>query len=321
MHSFDLMEMWRSMAPLAKLVNILLAICSVYSLWVIVDRAIVLRSVKKKSVNFMLQLQGQLKSRNLDGAMQLAMHVSDSPVARLVREALIEYLEGLDAMRALPPHETGDFDLIDAVTRVIDRTKEREVSDLKKGLGGLASISSAAPFIGLFGTVVGIINAFQSMAQSGQGGLGAVSAGISEALFTTAVGLMVAIPAVMLFNYYSTVIERFVVDINGVSGELVSFMIREELSAPLHQQQQQQHHSPHPHAHPSHSHQPHAQHLAPHQGHLSQPPQPVAPSHGHGGHHGSQPPHQSPQGPQHQGPHQGQGARPSLAYQMGYHRR
>jgi biopolymer transport protein ExbB/TolQ len=315
MHSFDLMEMWRSMAPLAKLVNILLAICSVYSLWVIVDRAIVLRSVKKKSVNFMLQLQGQLKSRNLDGAMQLAMHVSDSPVARLVREALIEYLEGLDAMRALPPHETGDFDLIDAVTRVIDRTKEREVSDLKKGLGGLASISSAAPFIGLFGTVVGIINAFQSMAQSGQGGLGAVSAGISEALFTTAVGLMVAIPAVMLFNYYSTVIERFVVDINGVSGELVSFMIREELSAPMHQQPQQ-HHSPHPHApHPSHSHpsshQQHAPHHA-HQGHLSQPPQPVAPSHGapphQGGHHGSQPP-------------QGQGARPSLAYQMGYHRR
>ena len=118
-------------------------------------------------------------------------------------------------------------DLVDAVNRAIDRVKEREVATMKKGLGGLASISSAAPFIGLFGTVIGIINAFRSMAASGQGGLGSVSAGIAEALFTTAVGLAVAIPAVMAFNYFTNTVEAFVVDMNDVSSELISYVLRE----------------------------------------------------------------------------------------------
>jgi len=94
-------------------------------------------------------------------------------------------------------------------------------------LGGLASISSAAPFIGLFGTVVGIINAFRAMAATGQGGLGAVSAGIAEALFTTAAGLLVAIPAVMSFNYFTNIIESFVVEMNEVSSEVLSFVLKE----------------------------------------------------------------------------------------------
>jgi biopolymer transport protein ExbB/TolQ len=98
---------------------------------------------------------------------------------------------------------------------------------MKKGLGGLGTISSGAPFIGLFGTVVGIINAFRSMAASGQGGLGAVSAGISEALVTTAAGLLVAIPAVMAYNYFTNTNEQFVVDMNDVSSELISYVLRE----------------------------------------------------------------------------------------------
>ena len=101
------------------------------------------------------------------------------------------------------------------------------VGVLLRGLGGLASIATAAPFIGLFGTVIGIINAFRSMAATGAGGLGAVSAGISEALFTTATGLLVAIPAVMMFNYFTNSIEAFVVDMNDVSSELLSYVLRE----------------------------------------------------------------------------------------------
>jgi biopolymer transport protein ExbB len=245
MQSFNLIEMWHNMAPLAKAVNVLLAICSVYSLWVIVDRFFGLRSVKKKSVAFVVALRDQLKYRNIDGAMQLAAQKNDSPISRLVHEALVEYREG----SALGPG--GEYDPVEAVERVVERTKEREVADLKRGLGGLASISSAAPFIGLFGTVVGIINAFRAMAATGQGGLGAVSAGISEALFTTAVGLMVAIPAVMTFNYFSTVIERFTVDMNGVGSELVSFILRESAAmAPVHHQSQHPPPSMHPSQHP-----------------------------------------------------------------------
>jgi biopolymer transport protein ExbB len=228
MQSFDLLEMWRNMALLARVVNILLAVCSVYSLWVIVDRFTTYRKVRKASVGFVRALNDQLKrTKSLDGALELAKKENDAPVARVVHDALEEYRDGVEALRTTGPEELGDFDLVDAVNRVIDRTKEREVSDLKTGLGGLASISSAAPFIGLFGTVVGIINAFRAMAQTGQGGLGAVSAGISEALFTTAVGLLVAIPAVMAFNYFTTAIERFIVEMNGVSSELLSYMLRE----------------------------------------------------------------------------------------------
>ena len=145
----------------------------------------------------------------------------------MVAAALTEHQEGLDAMKELGPDELGDFDLVDAINRAIERVKEREVAGLKRGLGGLASISSAAPFIGLFGTVIGIINAFRSMAAAGQGGLGAVSKGISEALFTTATGLLVAIPAVMMFNYFTNAIEAFVVDMNDVSSELLSYVLRE----------------------------------------------------------------------------------------------
>jgi biopolymer transport protein ExbB/TolQ len=266
MQSFNLIEMWHSMAPLAKMVNILLAVCSIYSLWVIIDRFIALRGVRISSAKFVGSLRDQLKFRSVDGALQLSTHQNDSPVARMVKEALTEYREGQDLTRGRPAHDS-EYDSVEAVERVVERVKEREQADLKRGLGGLASISSAAPFIGLFGTVVGIINAFRSMAATGQGGLGAVSAGISEALFTTAVGLVVAIPAVMTFNYYSTVIERFMVDMNGVGSELVSFVLREAGSAPSHAS----------HGAPASMHPQHMMHRPTSQ-HPSQHPPPVHPS-------------------------------------------
>ncbi len=227
MQQFNLLEMWNSMLPLAKTVVIILAIMSVYSLWVMIDRFNTFMKAKRQSLAFILALRDQLKSRNLEGALTLSQKKPQSPIARVVAEALAEYRDGIYALTHTGPDELGEFDVVDAVNRVIDRAKEREVASLKKGLGGLASISSAAPFIGLFGTVVGIINAFRAMASTGQGGLGAVSAGISEALFTTAAGLLVAIPAVMSFNYFTNTIESFVVDMNEVSSELLSFVLRE----------------------------------------------------------------------------------------------
>jgi len=227
MQQFNLLEMWNSMLPLAKTVVIILAIMSVYSLWVMIDRFNTFMKAKRQSMAFILALRDQLKSRDLEGALTLSQKKPQSPIARVVAEALAEYRDGIYALTHTGADELGEFDVVDAVNRVIDRAKEREVASLKKGLGGLASISSAAPFIGLFGTVVGIINAFRAMASTGQGGLGAVSAGISEALFTTAAGLLVAIPAVMSFNYFTNTIESFVVDMNEVSSELLSFVLRE----------------------------------------------------------------------------------------------
>ena len=227
MQSFNPFELWQNMGILARIVVILLLGMSVYSMWVMIDRFAVFSKAKRYSLAFVLGLRERLGKRDLNGAMKLAKMEPQSPIARVISEALIEYRDGLDAIAQHGPDEIGDFDVVDAVNRAIDRVKEREIANLKKGLGGLASISSAAPFIGLFGTVVGIINAFRSMAQSGQGGLGAVSGGISEALFTTAVGLVVAIPAVMMFNYFTNTIEAFLVDMNDVSSELISYVLRE----------------------------------------------------------------------------------------------
>ena len=101
-------------------------------------------------------------------------------------------------------------------------------AEMKKGLGNLATISTTAPFVGLFGTVIGIINAFRGMAISGSGGLGAVSAGIAEALATTAFGLVVAIPAVWMYNYFLNKVERFNVEMSNASSQLIDYFIKNE---------------------------------------------------------------------------------------------
>jgi biopolymer transport protein ExbB/TolQ len=123
--------------------------------------------------------------------------------------------------------EIGDFDVIAAVNRAVDRSSMRTVADLRRGLGALATVGSTAPFVGLLGTVAGIITAFQSMAATGSGGLGSVSAGIAEALVTTAFGLLVAIPAVMMFNYLTNRVEDMQVDINDSANELVDYFMKE----------------------------------------------------------------------------------------------
>jgi biopolymer transport protein ExbB/TolQ len=227
MESFNPLSMWHHMGWLDKGVVSLLVLMSIDSLWVMIDRFAYFTKAKRYSLAFVLALRDRMSKRDLNGALNLSKAEPQSPIAKVIFEALTEYRDGLDAIAKTGPDEVGEFDVVDAVNRAIDRVKEREVASMKRGLGGLGTISSGAPFIGLFGTVVGIINAFRSMAASGQGGLGAVSAGISEALVTTAAGLLVAIPALMAYNYFTNTIEAFVVDMNDVSSELLSYVLRE----------------------------------------------------------------------------------------------
>jgi biopolymer transport protein ExbB/TolQ len=227
MQSFNPLDMWHHMGLLDKGVVSILVIMSIYSLWVMIDRFAYFTKAKRLSLSFVLALRDRMSKRDLNGALNLSKADPQSPIAKVIYEALSEYRDGLDAIAKTGPDEVGEFDVVDAVNRAIDRVKEREVSKMKTGLSGLGTISAAGPFIGLFGTVVGIINAFRSMASSGQGGLGAVSAGISEALVTTAAGLLVAIPALMVYNYFTNAIETFIVDMNDVSSELISYVLRE----------------------------------------------------------------------------------------------
>src|SRR5439155_21521181 len=118
-------------------------------------------------------------------------------------------------------------DLMDTVRRSIQRAAALTASDLKKGVAALATIGSTAPFVGLIGTVVGVINAFTGITSSGSSGIGAVSAGIAEALVETALGLVVAIPAVWFYNYLTGRIEYFNVEMDNSSSELVDYFIRQ----------------------------------------------------------------------------------------------
>jgi biopolymer transport protein ExbB/biopolymer transport protein TolQ len=115
---------------------------------------------------------------------------------------------------------------IDASRRALERAEAIVHAELKRGVSSLATIGSTAPFVGLYGTVVGIMNAFKSISTSKSTGIGAVAGGISEALITTAVGLFVAIPAVWMFNYFSNRIEAFDVEMGNSSSELIDYFLK-----------------------------------------------------------------------------------------------
>lgn len=217
--SFSLLEMWSTMGWLARAVVIVLALMSVGSLAIIVERIIVFARGKRHSTQYVLLLRDFMREKKLREARQAAQKLPHSPVAKVIGAGLDEYERACEAVRG---RTEGSENLVaETVLRALDRSKEREVADLRRGLGGLATVGTTAPFVGLFGTVIGIINAFRSMAAAGAGGLGQVSAGISEALVTTAFGLLVAIPAVWMFNYLSGRVESVLVDLNDVSSELV----------------------------------------------------------------------------------------------------
>ena len=225
--SFSPKAIWDSTSVAGKSVIIVLAIMGIYMLAVSIERWITFSRAKQRSLQFVFALQKKLADRDIKGALSLAQVKPQGPIAIVIEAALQEYIDGLQALKSIGPDEICDFDLLDAVNRAIDRVKEREIADLKKGLGGLATIASAAPFVGLLGTVVGIITVFATMSTKGAGGIAAVAGGIGEALVTTAFGLLVAIPAVMVFNFFTNAIDEFVVDMNETSSELVAFILRE----------------------------------------------------------------------------------------------
>ncbi len=225
--SFDLVSMWKTMGPFAKLIAAILALMSIYSLGVMAERMVTFSRAVKASRDFALQLKDLLPAGKLGDAIELSKKLHRGHLPKVLGLALEEYNRGLDALKSKGPRDVGEFDVIAAVNRAVDRSSLRTVNDLRRGLGALATVGSTAPFVGLLGTVAGIITAFQSMAATGSGGLGAVSAGIAEALVTTAFGLLVAIPAVMMFNFLTNRVEDMQVDITDSATELVDFFMKE----------------------------------------------------------------------------------------------
>ncbi|MFV8756649.1 MotA/TolQ/ExbB proton channel family protein [Nannocystaceae bacterium ST9] len=225
--SFTLSGMWAQMGIFAKLVLIILVLQFIITAIMGIERFIVYSRAKKQSIRYIMMLRNFLNERKLEEAVAAVKQNPDSPIAKVVGSGMDEYLQGMEALQEEGPEDVGDFDIVDAVNRQMERTKERETANLKKGLALIATTGSTAPFVGLLGTVVGIINSFQGLAGDGGGGLSSVAGGISEALIATAVGLLVAIPAVMVYNYFNSRVEGFQIDMNDVASEVINFVLKE----------------------------------------------------------------------------------------------
>jgi biopolymer transport protein ExbB/TolQ len=219
----DLMHMWEQMGFVAKSIGVILIIMSMISFGVAIERIYTFTQARKQSKLYAPQVAKHLKEGRLKDAIAISSskNYRYSHLAKVVLAGLQEYQFQQETGANLSRE-----DLVDTVRRAIQRASALTANDLKKGVASLATIGSTAPFVGLLGTVVGIITAFQGIAATGSGGLGAVSAGISEALVETALGLVVAIPAVWFYNYLTGRIEYFNVEMDNSSSELVDYFIK-----------------------------------------------------------------------------------------------
>ena len=215
---FSPWELWQHMAWLARTVAVILFIESVWSLAVMIDRYLYFSAARKQSREFAPKVAGALKESKLEEAIKIADRNKKSHLAEVVTAGLQEF-------RASAGSATDET--IASAGRALERAEAIVHAKLKRGLAVLATIGATAPFVGLFGTVVGILHAFDAIATQKIAGIGAVAGGISEALVTTAFGLLVAIPAVMAFNYFTGRVEAFDVEMDNSSSELVDYFIKQ----------------------------------------------------------------------------------------------
>jgi biopolymer transport protein ExbB len=216
---WDPRSLWAQMGPLAKFVVVGLFIMSAYSIGVMIDRLMAYSAARKQSRAFAPAVAGALREGKLDEAVKIADRYKKSHLAKVVVAGLQEF-QAHQISSEIPGEE------IEASKRALERAEAIVHAELKRGVSGMATIGCTAPFVGLFGTVVGIINAFKGISNNKSTGLGAVAGGISEALVTTAIGLFVAIPAVWMYNFFSNKIEAFDVEMGNSSSELVDYFLK-----------------------------------------------------------------------------------------------
>jgi|SRR5512139_392615 len=219
----NLLEMWNQMGFFAKAIAFVLFFMSMLSFGVAIERIYTFIQARKQSRLYAPQVAKHLKEGRLKDAIAVSTSKTYrySHLAKVVLAGLQEYQFQQESGGGLSRE-----DLMDTVRRAIQRASALTAADLKKMVPSLATIGSTAPFVGLLGTVIGIITAFQGIAATGSGGIGAVSAGIAEALVETALGLLVAIPAVWIYNYLTSRIEYFNVEMDNSSSELVDYFIK-----------------------------------------------------------------------------------------------
>ena len=215
----SLTELLRHVGIFGGAVIFCLALLSVFSVGMIIEKHRRFASASGQSEKFKLEFKKFLHGGDVQNLIEAARQHQNSHVAQVVSAGIAEY----DAVGQSGGDPTASLDLVTSALR--DSISETLIQ-LKRGLGVLATIGSTAPFVGLFGTVVGIINAFRSIAATGSGGMSVVSGGIAEALVSTALGIFVAIPAVVAYNHFTGKMETFHVEMNRASSQLVNRLFK-----------------------------------------------------------------------------------------------
>ncbi len=221
---FTIYDIVRSLTIPGWVVIAILLIQSVYMIAVGIERYLTYSKAKQQSRQYAPKVAMALKNSNIDEAINISDRHKDSHLAMVVSSGLKEFA-------AHQGNSDISADEMEASKRALDRAIAVKTAELKRGLAGLATVGSTAPFVGLFGTVVGIIGAFVGLAQAENAGIAAVGGAIAEALVATAFGIAVAVPAVWLFNYFTNKVTSFGVEMENSASELVDYFIKQRTKA------------------------------------------------------------------------------------------
>jgi len=216
--SVDLIELWGTMGWFAKGVVYTLLAMSFFAITISLQRWWDLRKSRRETIKFTPKLSKALEAQDM-AAAQAAVEKHHSSHLASAYKGVFSALRANVADGTLTPVE------IAAAQRTVELNKLEQVARFRRGLGVLATVGSTAPFVGLLGTTMGVVTAFTGMADMGSGGLTAISAGIAEALITTAFGLLVAIPAVWFYNYFTNRVEMVGMEIDYGNKEFLNFML------------------------------------------------------------------------------------------------
>ena len=213
--SFNIVQVFRDMQPFAMAIVAVLVLMAMAALSIVVERLWVYYKSRKQAKKFAAEAGRLLEARELPRVIEVARQY-DCHLATLLAAGTRTYLAAIA--------QPGELGAVELARRELARQADAVSADVRRGMSVLASVGSVAPFVGLLGTVVGIISAFQGIAAEGSGGLGAVSAGIAEALIVTAIGLVVAIPSVLAFNFLSSRADTLLLALDQSRGEFLDYL-------------------------------------------------------------------------------------------------
>jgi len=217
--NFSLPELWNSVGVFAKSIVVTMLLMWLVSVFITCERTVVFIKSKRASMRYAKGVGQSIRAGELRSIAPASAASKDLGYLGRVIEA------GMTALRTSSSRD--EQFTVDTVARALERQAQLEIQQLRRGQGILGTVSSTAPFVGLLGTVAGIVTAFQQMAATGSGGLAAVSSGIAEALVTTAIGLLVAIPAVFAFNFLQGWVDARAVDLAASSNEFLDYVARQ----------------------------------------------------------------------------------------------